>query len=59
MAWDFIRNEPVTEENTAEQLHKLSRLAQQAKNAGDTLRAAVMHDGIDRELDTWNELHGR
>ncbi|NEA52392.1 hypothetical protein [Streptomyces sp. SID10815] len=59
MAWDYQRNEPVTVENTQDELRKLSASAQRAENSGDALAATVYHEAINRELDGLDELKGK
>ncbi|MFS4103805.1 hypothetical protein [Streptomyces sp. PD-S100-1] len=59
MAWDYTRNEPVTVENTQDELRKLSACAQQAENRGDTLAASMYHTAINRELDELGKMKGK
>ncbi|NED75355.1 hypothetical protein G3I51_24130 [Streptomyces sp. SID9944] len=59
MAWDYTRNEPVTVENTQEELRKLSACAQQAESRGDTLAANMYHKAINNELDGLDQLKGQ
>jgi hypothetical protein len=54
--WDHIRNEPVTVQNTTEELAGLSQAAQQAEISGNTLLAEAVHDAINQELDTLDAL---
>ncbi|GCD44151.1 hypothetical protein [Streptomyces paromomycinus] len=58
MAWDHYRNEPVSEENTTEELTGLTAAARAAEQAGDTGWANVLHNEINDELDVLEELRG-
>ncbi|MGJ5899344.1 hypothetical protein ACSCBZ_46510 [Streptomyces niveiscabiei] len=54
--FDFIRNEPVNEANTTEEIKKLNAAAQKAELAGDRLLADAVHHELNRELDILRDL---
>jgi hypothetical protein len=54
--WDRIRNEPVSVENTRDELAKLSANAQRAEAAGDRVLAEYLHHHINDELDELDRL---
>ncbi|MFJ9037953.1 hypothetical protein ACIRF8_15340 [Streptomyces sp. NPDC102406] len=54
--WDHIRNEPVSVENTRDELAKLSEAAQKAELTGQTVLARALHREINSELDELDQL---
>lgn len=51
VGYDEIRNEPITRQNVHEAVQDLSAQAQAAELSGDSLKAEMLHEGINRELD--------
>ncbi|MGW6741670.1 hypothetical protein ACWGDX_13240 [Streptomyces sp. NPDC055025] len=54
--FDYLRGEPVTVENTQEELTLLSQAAQAAEIKGNRNLAEGLHKDIDKELDTLSKL---